>query len=190
MTGGLNGEFASAVTRLFDDGHAKTVLNLGVPKSAICGRPPLVGVAAVEIDDDGSFQFIEYGDLALVVADGVRGAMGWSTVDELVVFRTDRPGRWGVRRGDVPLLGAGLNDALHDYAMTLGEPIRLYENPMSWLRAGGQGLVVLDWSFDPLKHFKGLHICCETPALEAQLRDRTCEAALSSFAIEAYRNAA
>ena len=140
MTGGLDREFASAVTRLFDGGHAKALLSLGVPRSAICGRQPLVGVAAVEIDNDGWFQFIEDGELALVVADGVPGPMGWETIEEVVAFRTNRPGRWGVRHGDVPLLGLGLNDALHDYAATLHEPIMLYENPLSWLQAGGRGL--------------------------------------------------
>ena len=181
MTGGLDREFGLSVTRLFEDGHAKAALNLGIPKSAMCGRPPLVGVAAVEIDVGGWFQFSEDGDLALVIADGVPGPMGWKTVDEVVAIRTKAPDEWWRATGAVPDFGFGKNAGLIDYKATLGEPIPLYETPRSWIRGGGDGLVILDWTLDPGEHFRGLNLECETAALAMQLRKRAAEAAAAGL---------
>ena len=159
-----------------------------VPRSAVYGVRAMVGVMRADIEDSGFYQATDEGAGVMVVPEGQPDGLGWKTIDELVAFRTDRPGRWGVRRGGVPLLGVGLNDALHDYAATLGEPIMLYENPSGWLQADGRGLVVLDWAFNPLDHFKGLNIRCETPALAKRLDARRCAAARSAFVIEEARH--
>jgi hypothetical protein len=166
---------------MHDDDHVPRVLAQGVPRLAVYGIRPLVGVAAVEIDDSGFFQFIEDGELAIVVADGVPDPMGWNIIDEIVAIRTKTPGRWWRATGATPVFGHGKNADLIDYKATLGESIRLYETPLSWLRGGGDGLVILNWTLDPRDHFQGLRIECETSALAMQLRKRAADAAVAGL---------
>jgi hypothetical protein len=187
---GLDSEFQAAVHRLHDDHHVEKVVALGVPRSAIFGIRPLVGVADIDADDSGFFTFIEDGRPALILPEGDPYDSGWLVVDELIAVVVGEPGRWWLRRGDVPILGRGINDAHLDYCATLGEPIMLYESPLGWLQAGGRGLVVLDWTFNPLEHFVGLNIRCETPALAKRLDARRCDAAQSAFVIEEVRDGA
>ena len=58
---------------------------------------------------------------------------------DLLCFDLDRPAEWFVRLGGEPLLGAcALSDQL------LGKPLHIYRTPLSWLRAGCDGVVILD----------------------------------------------
>jgi len=190
MTGDLDAEFASAVTRLHDDSHVPGLLSQGIPRSAIYGVRPLVGVAAVEIDNHGWFQFAEHGELALIIADGVPGLIGWESIDEVVAIRPETQGQWWRATAAVQVFGHGKNTDLIDYKTTLGERIRLYESPHSWLRGGGGGLVILDWTLDPRDHFEGIKLECETPALAAEVRRRAADAAVAAFDLIEVRHGA
>ena len=56
--------------------------------------------------------------------------------DLLAVHQT---GRWRLRTGNAVMLGAEALDA-----EVMGYGLRLFRDPLSWLRAGGDGAVILD----------------------------------------------
>ena len=178
----LLAEFEAAVTRLHDDGHVRRVLSLGVPRAAIFGIRPLVGVAAVETNADGWFQFIEAGELALVIADGVPGPIGWETIDEVIAIRTSTPGKWWRATGAAPVLGAGRNADMIDYAMVVKEPITLHATPPDWLRAGGTGLCIVNWDAPLSATFDGLPVASD-PATARRLRKKITDEALATLDI-------
>ena len=103
-------------------------------------------------------------------------------IKELTAFTLDAPGKWAVLRGGVPILGTGLNDAMLDYAMTIKEPIALHPTPRDWLRAGGAGLCVLNWSAPLSATFDGLPVSCD-PAIARRLRAKIVDEALATLDI-------
>ena len=73
---------------------------------------------------------------------------------DLIAFRLDRPGRWWVRTGSGVALGMAAIDAAADAAPLWKLPgeapppiLNLYQTPLSWLRAGGGGAVILNPRF-------------------------------------------
>ncbi len=62
---------------------------------------------------------------------------------DLVAVDLDRPDRFWRRRGESLVLGSAYLDLAADF----GEPVPVFRNPMSWLRSGGAGIVVLDWNY-------------------------------------------
>ncbi len=64
---------------------------------------------------------------------------------DLVAVDGDHPDRFWRRRGEALVLGSAfLEIACHE-----GAPVAVFRNPMSWLRSGGAGVVVLDWEWVP-----------------------------------------
>ena len=64
---------------------------------------------------------------------------------DLLAFEPARPDRWWLRRGQAPLLGSiyvGL-------ALEAGCALPVYASPMNWIKANGQGLVILNWETGP-----------------------------------------
>lgn len=57
---------------------------------------------------------------------------------DLCAFRTTAPESWLLRRGNGWCLG-------YDYGVGSVDPVQLHATPLGWLRAGGDGLCVLDW---------------------------------------------
>lgn len=58
-----------------------------------------------------------------------------------MAFNPNEPEKWWMRTGGAPLLGAGaLSDQL------LGKPLHVYRTPLSWLKGGCDGVVLLDLS--------------------------------------------
>ncbi len=113
-----------------------------------CGMP---GLAPIRATRDGCFEFSEGGRLAVIIPayDTIPGnldanaeAHGEHLVD-LVAVDLDRPERFWRRRGEALVLGA----AFLDIAGYEGEPVPIFKTPLSWLRSGGAGVVVLDWSW-------------------------------------------
>ena len=112
-----------------------------------CGN---AGVVAVETTRDGLYQPAPGGRRAFImpvygpfrppkvpIADPADAA----PID-LLGWYSHRPGRWWRRRGVAIILG--------EWAVELGEtydePVRVYRTPLDWLRAGGEGLVIVDWT--------------------------------------------
>ena len=79
-----------------------------------------------------------------------------ATPIDLVAWHMDQPNRWWLRRGTAVLLG----EIEIVYAETYGEPIRIYRTPLDWLKAGGEGVVILDWT-EAWFHLRGLKLGAE-----------------------------
>ncbi len=113
-----------------------------------CGMP---GLANIRPTRDGHFEFAEDGRPAIIVPsyDTIPGMLDANPerhvehLVDLVAVDIDRPDRFWRRRGEALVLGA----AYLDIAGHEGEPVPVYRNPMTWLRAGGAGIVVLDWNY-------------------------------------------
>lgn len=119
-------------------GYEKKLIDLGVPAHLLLDvRLPLV--CAMKIRPDGDlFEFDDDGIGAVVLIEGERDSIGldWLTMDDLIAFRTGEPGRWWRRYGRARWLGQDAVDRAvngwPDY-----EPLRLFRDPLQWLRAGG-----------------------------------------------------
>jgi hypothetical protein len=138
----------------------------------------LIGVGRIVTHSDGLFEFHDDGEVALVVPEGEPESPGWAVVPDLVAFAPDNPSHWWLRRGEVDLLGA--------YNMTHWRlsPTTVHETPLSWLRAGADGICIVDWSLDPLTALLPAgDLVAETPALKARLERRIVEVALESIQI-------
>ncbi len=61
----------------------------------------------------------------------------------MVAVDLDYPDRFWRRRGKALVLG----NAYLEIAGQEGEPVPVFSNPLSWLRSGGAGIVVLDWDY-------------------------------------------
>ena len=131
-----------------------------------------ISTARIAPAEDGTFSYSPQGSLALTLAvEDVSGDMadivGW--------FKNSH--HWWLRRGDqTPILGAR---ALA-IASWHHEPIALYSNPESWLRAHRPGgdvdrvhcVCVLRRDVDLRPLFEGVRsVQCETPALGRCLHD-------------------
>jgi hypothetical protein len=64
-----------------------------------------------------------------------------------IALRTDAPTRWMWRIGQGWALGADWLNRLH-WDPT---PTPIFATPIDWLRGGGQGICILDWSSDEIR---------------------------------------
>lgn len=64
-----------------------------------------------------------------------------------IALRTDAPTRWMWRIGQGWALGADWLNRLHWDPV----PAPIFATPLEWLRAGGQGICILDWSSDEIR---------------------------------------
>ena len=109
------------------------------------------GLADVKPTRDGRFEFTEDGRVAVIVPcyDPIPGMLDANAerhlehLVDLVAVDLDHPDRFWRRRGEALVLGA----AYLEIAGQEGEPITVFKTPMSWLRSGGAGVVILDWDW-------------------------------------------
>lgn len=119
------------------------------------------GVFAGEIEREGRFLPGEgRNHVVQPVAEG-------GVVIDLVAWRPDEPTRWGLVSGNGWLLNAD-----HAFASRWdGDRLSLLATPLAWLRAGGSGATVLDWSTPDLAWLNGFaRIDCDNDVLSATLR--------------------
>ncbi len=114
-----------------------------------CGVP---GIANIKLADVGRFEFAGVGNLTAAVIpvyDGLPALLGTNAarhveeLRDLVAVDLDHPDRYWRRRGEALILG----NALLELAGQEDKPIAVFRNPLSWLRSGGAGVVVLDWDY-------------------------------------------
>jgi len=111
------------------------------------------GLAPIRPTRDGRFEFVDDGLTAVIIPayDTIPGTLDANAerhvehLLDLVAVDLDQPGRFWRRRGEALVLGS----AFLDIAGHEGEPIPVFRNPLSWLRSGGGGIVVLDWDWVP-----------------------------------------
>ena len=115
-----------------------------------CGMP---GLANIRPTPDGRFEFAEDGQPAIIVPcyDGLPFILDANPerhveqLVDLIATETDKPSRVWLRRGEALILGS----AYLDLAAEVASPLPVFSDPLAWLRAGGAGVVVLDWAWAP-----------------------------------------
>jgi len=160
-------EFVRANDRL-TDWDFNNLQTLGVDSSTLFGTLSLVGIGYVETVGQKLYRPSEQGYARYICPIGEGGPVGrWHSIYDLVAFSVDRPDdAYQTRFGEARILGPDWPDwcDLHE------EPLRLFSNPLAWLRGGGRGSCILDWSINvPLALGNELTIDCDTPALASRI---------------------
>ncbi len=87
------------------------------------------------------FHFDPAGDLAVVI-EALEIERGEPWLVDLVAWPVDQPSKFATAAGRADLLGADQID--NPASFYGGRPLRVHRHPLSWLRAGCQGVVGLD----------------------------------------------
>lgn len=127
----------------------RALLDMGVPRDfalELAGEGDL-SVAQVDLHRGGTFEF-GGPDRRLILA--VR--RGGELVD-LAALSSTCEDEWALRLGVADFLG---EDWLLDAVLAERREVRLFSTPMGWLRGGGRGVCVLDWSASALGALRGL----------------------------------
>ena len=171
----LYSEFTAA-TALAEPRHFRWLVNRGVPPDFLWRGAMRLGVQDIAPSNDGTYQPIDEGQRAIIMPTiPLLAPWEWEEGDDLedvgdlTAFRPDDPSRWWCRCGSVPILNpaAILGAELYD------EPLRIHSTPLDWMRAAGDGVVILD----PLAHL-GLHLgsvrqlICDTVELGREIDRR------------------
>lgn len=140
----------------------RALIEAGVPRGfalALAGNGDLA-VAGCELERDGRFSF---GGATRRLILGVRErtcvatASGylseWGDLTDLVALSSACEDEWALRLGVADFLG---DEWLWRAEMGLLRELRLFATPMAWLRGGGRGVCVLDWSASALGALRGL----------------------------------
>ncbi|MBX7496780.1 hypothetical protein K3172_13015 [Qipengyuania sp. 6B39] len=125
------------------------VLELGVPAGLLgqlCGAGD-IGAGRVALSADGARFEPEGPDPRLLLGVREQGVL----VD-LVALATHDPDQWALRWGQGWCLGY---DAWLACETGRAHELRLFATPLAWLRAGGVGIVILDWD-EGLRCLRGL----------------------------------
>jgi len=124
--------------------HLAALQAAGVPDTTF--SLPMVGMTSIQTHSGGLFDIVDDGDLAVIVPVGEWDGLNWQ-LEDLIAFMLDDPTRWWRRLGAADVLG-------NVEGFTI-EPKTLHLTPLDWLRAGGTGLVILDWSRDAIDLLQG-----------------------------------
>ena len=104
-----------------------------------------------------------FGDLDIAV---------WHHLDDMVAFDPVDPDRWWRRVGGIDVLG---QDALRT-ARDEGTTLRLFRNPLTWLKGGAEGVCLVDRAINPAIVFRGIgKIQCEDDNHARWLDRRACD---------------
>ena len=166
-------EHWAAVRHLWieDPGLAARKLRSDLPDDFMlgCGMP---GLAKIRPLGDGLFEFATGARAAIIIVaydidPWLLGANADRHVEhlvDLVAVDLDRPDRFWCRRGEALILGS----VYLEIARQEDEPVSVFRNPIAWLHAGGEGVVVLDWKWAP-DLLLGLNLVAEDLALGERL---------------------
>ena len=146
----LFSEYATTVRRI-EGRHLLDLMSLGAPWGFWdnCGAP---GVASIRALGEGRFDLSENGCSVVILPVYDSETPAWAPLErrfdgllDLLAFEPTRPDCWWLRRGQAVLLGSIYLPLVLDEGCALP----LYSNPLNWLRADGEGVVVLDWEMAP-----------------------------------------
>ncbi|WP_404379944.1 hypothetical protein [Caenispirillum salinarum] len=131
--------FAGAATAR----HHQALIAAGVPSEWLYGGPARFGVARA-VFAGPHWEPHEHGTAVCVLPDAPLSRPGEPAdlMADLIAFRTADPARWWLLKGGAAIL----NPTARDLAEWHGEPLAVHASPLDWMRAGGGGVVVLDWT--------------------------------------------
>lgn len=153
------------------------------------------GVARIAPQTSGLYELDDAGEAVVVLpvycghAPSRANGLPSSPPVDLLAFKPERPAAWWLRSGETALLGMGaLHDAqdaaceramMQQWNRTMkGEapvpdapPLRLYSDPLEWLRADCAGAVVVNWSLAQYDLEGVERIECQSQALRAMVRE-------------------
>lgn len=145
--------------------HFRLLESLGVSRETVCDimrHDYGFGVQRVTAADDGLY-VPGNGEMHLILPVRDNGEL----VD-LCAMRSADPAGWLLRTGYGWALGLERGLEPHSW----GDPVPVWLTPLSWLRAGCAGLVVLDWDAPEVRYLAGLpNLVCETAAQASRLRE-------------------
>lgn len=109
------------------------------------------GLATIRSMRDGRFEFTDEGLIAAIIPayDTIPGMLDTNPerhvehLTDLIAVDLAHPDRFSRRHGEALILGS----AYLEIAAQEGEPLPVFRNPLVWLQAGGEGIVVLDWKW-------------------------------------------
>ncbi len=143
-------EYAHTARRI-EGRHLDHIMSLGAPW-AFWDNTGAPGVGSITPLQDGRFEFTENGRSVAVLPVYDSATPAWSPLEhrfdgllDLIAFDPARPDCWWLRRGQALLLGSiyvGL-------AIEADLALPIFANPMSWMKANAEGVVVLDWKVAP-----------------------------------------
>ena len=173
----LASEFAAASAAATPE-HYQGLIELGVPRRFLYGGACRFGTYNIDTDKAGLFQPCTNGRAAYVVPALPLPApweLGFPNDDpgELIAWFPQEPSRWWCRTGLLPIL----NPEAVEAAAHFGQRLAIHATPLSWLKAEGDGIVILSRSADLRLWLSGVPaVTCETDALggavDRALRDR------------------
>ena len=164
-------EYAATVRRI-EGRHLSHFMSLGAPQG-FWNNTGAPGVGSIRRLQDGCFEFAENGRSVAVLPVYDSATPAWSPLEhrfdgllDLLAFDPTQPERWWLRRGQALLLGSiyvGL-------ALEADSALPIYANPMSWIKANAEGVVVLDWEAAPSLLLDASEFLAEDVALGDRLQ--------------------
>jgi hypothetical protein len=159
MSNCLLREFVAADQKITES-HYENLSAFGIPRAVWCGTGgSLIGVQKVRSIERGYYQPGEPGRPYYVCPIGSHASGIWQFLDDLCAWSPSQPNCWFMRTGN----GFMLNPDEPERCRIHQEPIELHATPLDWLRAGGRGAVILDWSVHLPIYFRGVrNIICDS----------------------------
>lgn len=161
--------YASNVTDL----HFRRLEGLGVPRDWL--RDPMAsvrfGATRARLEQSGRWEPDPAGTPVCILPEPPLVNVydpAWPILDlsDLIAFKPGEADKWWFRTGHTALLNA---DAPLE-AMTRDRPLILHPDPLAWMRAAGDGAVILNWSACLPLHVGGApSIRCTSRALAAKV---------------------
>jgi hypothetical protein len=146
MTPDLWEEFTAAAAAV-ENRHFDWLERQGVPHDFLWHGAMRFGAAEIAPCNDGTYQPIESGQRAIIMPTiPVLSPAEWQEGDDiedvgdLVAWRPEEPTRWWCRTGMLPVMNPGAVLGAEFYR----EPLKLWSSPLAWMRAAGEGAVILD----------------------------------------------
>lgn len=130
----------------------------------------IVGVARIEVVNTAPhFQPSPDGIPTIIVPVSYSYAPCELDPINLVAWQPGSPDHWHLRTGNTPVLG----EAAIDRAVTMEEPVALYQSPLDWLHNRLDGAVILDWTACHSLYLGNVQrIIADNPALAEQIKHK------------------
>lgn len=190
----LSAEYSAAIEAVEAHHYDALRKRYGVPYLAIelAGG---FGVARIAPQRSGLYELAAEGEAVVVLpvhfghAPSRANSLPPAPPIDLLAFKPEKPSAWWLRSGEAALLGMGAlhdaQDAACERAMVQrwnrtmrGEapvpdapPLRLFPDPLAWLRAECGGAVVVNWALAAYDLEGVERIECDNQALRAMVRE-------------------